>query len=1521
MKSSNMIQSESLIVEQGQKIFKQTLGVDVKAKKNNLLVNLFKDMKIGGCICCTAKKKEIEEDIQQGNFTIHDFEMFRKNYKDCLCKENIIFNNDLEDKYHLIYSSGVEVVVSRDVFKKVEGKVRVQGPLKIKYVPDTNQKIYKKKSYSKKYIKTYSKTTAMDRQMFEIFGKIKDVYSTSKDTVVTCLDNLQYMLKQIPTMSIYVNLIKNIFTPLVSMIALMSSPNLINLIAIIGNIIVMLKEFDRADKCYKHNLAKEQQYRDFFQEETFEQDLEDHEEVEEYADAQRQTLDVLMAAASVQFLPKWIQKALSSLSQLSTTKILDDTLMLARFMKVISDVVFKLLDFISKRCLIPKEIMSSIEEVLNKTCIGKYSFYILSMEHNLNQMIKDPQIVNKIVFQENVLDLASKMTDIMVDMDTFIERNSPVKQLYERHAALVKLIRSNKDITRIEPICLVLEGKPGSGKSQTMANLTACLREMGYSIYSHVTPNPKFAKDFYDDYADQDIFIMDDVGQQGNSQWCQIINLVSPIKYGLPCANAALKQTKYMSSKVLLCTTNKLKDIVFTKDDCVNEPDALFRRCDILDFRNVDMKLNEKGFKEPSGYIQYRHFIQATTTTAGYYSDGFSEGFSKFTKIQPIFHYTDNKTESQLKWILSIITDRLKYKKMENEEIKLDMNNILEGLTRQSLITELPQILTKYFIDPLTDFTMQYLPTLMTSIACSIKSLTPTNCIKNQIISLVLFIIFAYFGHYAMTRALQMIHNSSNESDPRIAFQQVIKEAEKYVSSKEPTTADIKISKQVKYLTYTLGNKQTGQNIKCGTIGLISGGCVITPFHILYEAAEANWDIDKTSVYATIYSDPRSGMVMYDNVLLTVLVADSNEDFIVWELPKTISALLPDVSNLLAEHDQISNMNCKLITPTYIIDLKEQIKTQLSGLVYYDILPGLKGDLASQALEYQFGIRGACGSILTDGDGKIRGMHVAGSQTIETRGFSRIWSIDTLTQIKQFLTNSKHIRYSCKINEKEPGKEEMSVVKLENEEKLGASVPKFSKYVPSAVAGLYPITRAPVNLDQENIIKDMAKKSYKKVADIDCEALAFAEQYMESIIPQFTKVTEKEIVLGTNLSSKMDKNTSCGFGFPKGKEEYINYETGAFKPGFRVKMQDFKEEINRQELDIKNILYTETLKDELRDLRKVNKPRCFKMSPLLLTCLGREYFLNLIDKLRETRFETGIMIGTNPFSDWQTIYDKAMGFGNKCNDGDYGEWDGSMLTQFQTMLARLLVRKYQDQTNEFDIKCLQVFLCTLINTPTLNMNELLVTTHSMPSGCMLTATFNCLINKAYGAYIYYKICKENLIKPSIIHFTMNVFSMVYGDDLLMFIREALIKIFNGITYQKHCRELGLDYTTADKISEMKEYKSIEECQFLKRGFKFNSFLNTITCPLDEISMFGTINFVSDVKRKDELTQVKLCNLQREMILHGLDFYNYHIKHIRTYFEIQGKYYTLLDLDYIKRLYCENKDEYIQGLSWDRPYQF
>lgn len=317
--------------------------------------------------------------------------------------------------------------------------------------------------------------------------------------------------------------------------------------------------------------------------------------------------DLLLGYATLG-LPSKLIEAMKTVATLTGKKTLSSEMMIEMMLKAV-ELLSGVISFFSKLAndFLPKELADFLTGVFDylghglrnyrliKQVAEKYTFFLRN-----EQAIFDPS------FRRDVMELRERC----IKSDGFMEYVTNVNNKYFKttwdnfEQNVCKGVRIFDESRREEPICFVFEGPAGSGKSAMMNNFVDLLREDGLSVYTHSVPSAEDAKDFYDDYENQDVFVMDDVGQQGKSQWRYIINFVAPTKYPLPCAQANKKNTKSFTSKIIVCTTNHLRDLEsFTSTDCISEPDALRRRIHLIEVNAYDAA----GFAQRMKYYKYDH--------------------------------------------------------------------------------------------------------------------------------------------------------------------------------------------------------------------------------------------------------------------------------------------------------------------------------------------------------------------------------------------------------------------------------------------------------------------------------------------------------------------------------------------------------------------------------------------------------------------------------------------------------------------------------------------------------------------------------------------------------------------------------------------------------------------------------------------------------------------------------------------------------------------------------------------------
>jgi hypothetical protein len=120
---------------------------------------------------------------------------------------------------------------------------------------------------------------------------------------------------------------------------------------------------------------------------------------------------------------------------------------------------------------------------------------------------------------------------------------------------------------------------------------------------------------------------------------------------------------------------------------------------------------------------------------------------------------------------------------------------------------------------------------------------------------------------------------------------------------------------------------------------------------------------------------------------------------------------------------------------------------------------------------------------------------------------------------------------------------------------------------------------------------------------------------------------------------------------------------------------------------------------------------------------------------------------------------------------------------------------------------------------------------SNPSGHPLTVIVNGLANSLYMRYVYTILKPPTETRP----FKENVRLMTYGDDNIMGVNPEC-NWFNHTAIQKVLADIDIGYTMADKEAESVPYIHIDNANFLKRTWRFDTDIWSYVAPLEASSI-------------------------------------------------------------------------------------
>jgi hypothetical protein len=158
---------------------------------------------------------------------------------------------------------------------------------------------------------------------------------------------------------------------------------------------------------------------------------------------------------------------------------------------------------------------------------------------------------------------------------------------------------------------------------------------------------------------------------------------------------------------------------------------------------------------------------------------------------------------------------------------------------------------------------------------------------------------------------------------------------------------------------------------------------------------------------------------------------------------------------------------------------------------------------------------------------------------------------------------------------------------------------------------------------------------------------------------------------------------------------------------------------------------------------------------------------------------------------------------------------------------------------------------------------------SNPSGHPLTVVVNNLMNSLYLRYAYYSLHPE----PEVPMFHTRVAALCYGDDNVMNVAKTETK-FNHTAVAAVLAEAGITYTMADKTSESIPLISLDQINFLKRGFRYEPALKRHVAPIEEASISKMLhNIRGDGAPDTEVAMNALYTANREYFLHGREVFD------------------------------------------------
>lgn len=1169
-----------------------------------------------------------------------------------------------------------------------------------------------------------------------------------------------------------------------------------------------------------------------------------------------ESLDSLLIMGASIGLPDSVFAVLKRMNVLTNKKIGDHPGLCLDLIQSVSEY---LLHLCQKATWLPTAVVEFMTKMFTFGTMQKLNY---RMKVAIEEWKQDKRVMLTPEFRNSIRKIKQEL-DSNPDTPERLKIMLNFKSDYNTLERMVKGAAALEKCSRQEPVCVVLEGLAGTKKSIVMLQILKLLRR---SYYTHIVKSVDDGKDHYDGYNNEDVFVIDDMGQQGVSQWRTIINMVSSVKMPLECASVDLKDTKYFDSKIILITTNRFKDLegTFTKTDCVSDSSALFRRAHVFNFSeigNVTFKRFDIIDHKEGAWVDY--FIHPTN----------------------IPNKKRGGTFEIAVWMTALIEQMEEYYAQINSKVELTDSQVEIG---RDMIEELKQ-------GGYASCTEESLYTAISTFGLGINSVVGVledllSTIEKHVLKYatnygVMAVGIAAYGVYYMlskcvTNDYQETDNSSVINDwnkainhkskiPTLIGGQVLLAESESDTLIQTVKNNVKIAKIFKYD----GEYEI-------THCLVSGTNIVLPAHTIFESR-------KTLILYNSQEDFVQENRALDNCKFEVKMDDRVNDIAVIQLPLLNNTPYRNISHLFKHVDKAAN-HLYFVWSGDPVELKGTVKPLRENPMYITKYGNV---YPQEVLTYEMTSKGFCGSIIVDKQLGIQGFHVAGDQS--TVGIAKIFSQSVKSKIKILLEDGFD---KTKDLVKVPNERFSGMVALSDKISDG---PKNTHLQPSEFHEAFVASKQPADLRAlgDKTVKLRARRMHKNVMTMDSKELEFMGKFLDWILPNFQAISEFEVVKGNEDLAALNKDSVSGFDFPKDKRDYFDFDTGEVKPEFKEQLEIYRTQCISRYPD--KITQHHTLKDELRILEKVKKPRTFGVDSLTTQFEMKRLMGELFVRIKRRKWENGIAIGINPYEDWDKLYQSLKNC-EKTWDGDIGEWDASVSPEIQDLVNEKVQKKFVGELNDRII--LKRILDLSVRSWVVAGNKEMFKTHGILSGMWITNLFNSLINRCYTAGWYYRnYVKTYKQAPTVFKFLNNVVEFVQGDDKIVGVRFN-DPAFSALTMKEYYESMGMTFTDGEKGLIDYESKNLFDCVFLKRKFNYVDSLNKMMGYIDPQTITNSIMWYKNDNDEQEIMQDKLYVFQIESFLMPHDMKKFLMSRIENVIKNKKLKYSFRSNDYLKQLF-------------------
>lgn len=298
------------------------------------------------------------------------------------------------------------------------------------------------------------------------------------------------------------------------------------------------------------------------------------------------------------------------------------------------------------------------------------------------------------------------------------------------------------------------------------------------------------------------------------------------------------------------------------------------------------------------------------------------------------------------------------------------------------------------------------------------------------------------------------------------------------------------------------------------------------------------------------------------------------------------------------------------------------------------------------------------------------------------------------------------------------------------------------------------------------------------------------------------------------------------------------------------------------------VVYTGCLKDELRKISKVDnyETRYFAGSPVAYLIVFKMFFGSYFVLMMKNKIVAESCVGINPYSsDWDLLARELLRFPFQFA-GDFRKFDKRQLFIILWIIGVVIRSMYHDNYDYIR----EALWYELVHSRHLIGDKILEWYHSLPSGHFFTLVVNCIYVSVMFRCIWLLAHDGNI--SALETFRQHMVVKNFGDDCLNGIDEYAADLFDRKPIPELMLVFGMEFTAENKEEAFTHRRKLEDCTFLKRGFRYEPLVGRYVAPLQLDSILEMAYWT----KRSGSERIMMDNVQNtlcELSLHPNEVYN------------------------------------------------